>query len=466
MSASPKTKFLEKSSVDEFESLDSIIEINKKYEPGPTGLRVHRSQAKIRLLRGGLGSGKTRCGTEHIDEICRTYPGAMCMIARKDITSLKVTTQKEYLEKVVIPETIASFNVNENNLYYKNGSLVIFRETKDPDKILSTEMAAWLLDEANENEDREIVDKLRYRLRQKISIGGVEIAPPYAGLLSFNPPPKTHWLYEISQEPDVEDFQFKTWENKKNLPDGYIEDLIRTLPPWEQKRLIDGDWGIEVKGKPVIWGFTEADNVRKLTPIPGLPVIRTWDWGYNHPCCKLAQFDPFAGKTGRYMVFRELLGHKELLNEFAPKAIMMTKSMFDGFPIIDFGDPHGADSKDVGLSSIEYLRRHHGIHVNHKRQKIRVGIEEIQEMVISRAPLTQSSDKIESCFLVDPMCPITIAAYSYGYHKDQDGNPVKDGYFDHVVDPDRYGIVGNRDKSISLRRPVKKYVPRNYLTGY
>ena len=464
--SSPKTRFLKRTSLDEFESHDSIIEINKNYVPNPTSMRVHRSESLIRLLRGGLGSSKSRTGAEHIDEICRTYPGAMCLVARKDITSLKVTTQKEYLDKVVIPETIEAFNVNENNLYYKNGSIVIFRETKDPDKVLSTELAAWLIDEANENETREIVDKLRWRLRQKINIDGIEIAPPYAGLLCFNPPPKTHWLYELSQEPDVEDFQFNTKENKRNLPEGYIENLERILPPWEQRRLIDGEWGIEVKGKPVFWGFSEERSVRKIIPRRDLPLIRTWDFGYNHPCCKITQFDPMAGKKGRYMILRELLGHNEKLTEFAPKAIQMTKASFEGWPVMDFGDPHGADNKDVGDSSVEYLRRHHNIIVNHQRQRIKQGIEEIQELIIDEAKYDDSSDKFESCFLVDIMCPITIQGYSFGYHKDQEGNPVKDGYYDHLIDADRYGIVGVRDRAKTLRHKPKKYIPKNRFTGY
>lgn len=411
-------------------------------------------------------SGKTRCGTEHIDEICRTYPGAMCLIARKDITSLKVTTQKEFLEKVVIPETIETFNINENNLYYKNGSMVIFRETKDPDKVLSLELSAWLLDEANENDSREIVDKLRWRLRQKINIDGVNIAPPYAGLLSFNPTSKTHWLHDLAQEDGVDDFQFNTRENEHNLPEGYIENLEKALPPWEQKRLIDGEWGIEVVGKPVLWGFTEADNVRKLIPRRDLPLLGGWDFGYNHPCFKLVQFDPLVGSRGRIMIHRELLGHNEKLNEFTPRVLSIIKRDFDGWPVVHFGDPHGSDNKDVGESSIEYLRRHHGIIVNHKRKRIRVGIEDIQALITDRAIFDPESDKLESCFLVDPMCPITIAAYCYGYHKDEFGNPVKDGYFDHPVDTDRYILVGVRDQALSLRRKPTPYRPRNRWTGY
>jgi hypothetical protein len=260
----------------------------------------------------------------------------------------------------------------------------------------------------------------------------------------------------------VEDFQFSTYENRENLPDGYIEDLERRLPPWERDRLLKGEWGIEVRGKPVYHGFTAETHVRVLSPIPGIPIIRTWDFGYTHPCAKLNQFDP---TTGRYMVFRELLGDREKLPFFAPRVIEMTKQFVgQGYPIIDFGDPHGADEKDVGHSSIEYLRIHHKIHVNYQRQRIHTGIEEIQTLISEKAPFNDG-DSLPK-FLVDKSCKITIAAYTYGYHVDEFGKPVKDGYFDHVTDVDRYGVIQNRHQALARKRIAKRYIPRNLYTGY
>lgn len=461
-SSSPKHDFL-REETNELDSLDETVVVKRdQYKPNETAIRVHQSMSKIRIMRGGLGSGKTRCGTEHINALCLNYPGAFCFVGRKDITSLKLTTQKEFLENVVPKEAVRGFNVNDNILYYKNGSQIKFGETKDPDKILSTQLTAWMLDEANENDTREIVDKLEPRLRQPIFINGEKVTVPYAGLLVFNPTSKYHWLYELSKEPMVEDFQFSTYENRQNLPDNYIEDLERRLPPWERDRLLRGEWGIEVRGKPVYYGFNEKTHVRVLKPLPGIPIIRTWDFGYTHPCAKLNQFDPI---TGRYLVFREMLGDREKLNTFAPKVIQMTRQLVGAsYPVIDFGDPHGADEKDLGVSSIEYLRIHHKIHVNYQRQRIQTGIEEIQELITDKAPF--ESDEMLPKFLVDPSCKITIAAYTYGYHQDEFGKPVKDGHFDHVTDVDRYGVIQNRYQALQRKRLTKKYVPKNLYTGY
>lgn len=464
--SSAKKDFLNRSTVDDLDAQDSLIEVVSTYVPGVTANRVHQSEKKIRLLRGGLGSGKTRCGVQHIDFLANRFPGSLHLVARKDITSLKVTTQREF-EKIIIPETIKSFNVHENNLHYKNGSMVIFRETKDPKKVLSLELTSFLLDEVDENEYRDIVDNLERRLRQKIMLDGELVTPPYAGLCIFNPVPKSHWLYELSQEDNVDDIQFSTYENAHNLPENYIPDLEKRFAkaPWEKKRLLDGDWGIEVKGKPVIHSFG-PEHVMSLKIRRDLPIVRCWDFGYGHPCCKLAQFDPKVGKNGRWMLYREILGSNELLTAFAPKVIKMTKEFCQGMPIIDFGDTHGSDHKDVGETSIETLRIHFGIHVNHKRQRIKAGLDDIQELVTDTAPMFEKDLKVYPCFLVDHSCKDSIDAYTYGYHKGQDGLPVKDGFFDHFVDTERYGIVGMRGRAKVARHRQTKRQPRNRITGY
>ena len=125
MSSSPKKRFLdEMEAQDEF---DNLIQVEpNEYKPSELGTRAHLSMSKTKIIRGGLGSGKTRWACQHIDNLCLQYPGALCLVGRKDLTSLKTTTQKEYLEFVVRPQTIETFHVNDNTLFYRNGSQVIF----------------------------------------------------------------------------------------------------------------------------------------------------------------------------------------------------------------------------------------------------------------------------------------------------------------------------------------------------
>ena len=139
----------------------------------------------------------------------------------------------------------------------------------------------------------------------------------------------------------------------------------------------------------------------------------------------------------------------------------------------DYGDPHGADEKDNALSSIEYLRIHQGIFVNHKRERIKTGLDEIQEKILTLKPInayaepgTRERETEEPLLIVDPSCRIFIDALLGGYHRGFDGKPEKDGYFDHLVDCSRYGIVHNMNRVLAAKRQHRRYRPKNIHTGY
>lgn len=433
------------------------------------------SLARTKICRGGLGSGKSRFGTEHINTLALKYPGSTHVIGRKDMTSLKETTQREFLEKVVDSATVQQFNAHENKLYYKNGSEILFRETKDPDKFKSLELTSWMLDEADENDTDEAFDKLDQRLRQKIWMDGRLVEPPYCGLLVFNPVDEFHWLYKLATAgiETVEDFRFDTYENVPNLPADYIANLIKRLPPWEVNRLVHGHWGRRIRGNPVIHGFRKETHVKAdLQLNPYLPLLRAWDFGYNHPAVTFCQMDPI---TGRFTILREFLGNQQKLQDHEGKRGVVTcvkqitgELVGEGHPIFDYGDPHGADEKDVGLSSIEYLRVHHSIHVMSRRERIRTGLDELQHKVSNSCKLdpTKPDSPDAPLLLVHPSCIWTIQGLEGAYERDEEGIPIKDGKFDHCIDTVRYVLVNCMNPQVQLKYRARKYKPRSLITGY
>jgi hypothetical protein len=469
MSKSTKHNFLER--IDEDQDLsDNVIEVDRtQYNPGPKHREVHLSPSRIKVLRGGLGSGKTRTASEHVNAILQAYPGARAVIARKNLGDLKDTTQREFLNTVVAPETIAGFNVNDNDLHYKNSSIAMFRETKDPLKFKSFEIAIYLLDECDENPTDAIFDMLDQRLRQQpVMIDGVKTPLPFQGLLVTNPPDEEHWIAQLAgrTDLDVRDFQFTTFDNQHNLPPDYIPNLMKRLPPWEIDRLIYGNWGRDIKGKPVIHGFAMETHVRTLKFRPDLPLLRGWDFGFNHPCVSFGQMDPHSG---RFYKHREYLGNKQYLPDVVRAVKEITVQLAGiGHPVEDFADPHGLDQKDTGPGSIEVLRVEHGIHCLSHRTRIKTGLEEIQRMVLGKSLVGDGEhSKLVSHFLVDPSCRMTIAAYMGGYHRDESGEAVKDGKYDHLVDTDRYVIVNKKNSILSNWLKMQgSRKPRNPITGY
>lgn len=482
-----KNSKIKTTSDDDQDFFDGLIRIDRlDYTPGSTGSRMHMSLARTKIVRGGLGSGKSRCATEHINTLALKYPGSLWVIARKDLTSLKETTQREFLQKVVDSSTVLQFNAHENKLYYKNGSEVLFRETKDPDKFKSLELSGYMIDECDENDTPDAYEKLDERLRQTFpnpyynsaipqsSTNRRVLEPPYCGLLVFNPVDEFHWLYQLAQRTDVsvEDFRFDTYENQANLPADYIPNLIRRLPPWEINRLVHGHWGRRMRGNPVIHGFKREDHVKNVKLNPYLPLVRCWDFGFNHPAVSFMQLDP---NTGRLIILREFLGRQQKLQDHEGKRGVVsivneiTKEIVgEGHPVFDYGDPHGADEKDTGVSSVEYLRIHHGIHVIYRRERIRTGLDELQHKVSNFARLdhTKADSPEAPLLLVDPSCQWIIQALEGAYERDEDGLPIKDGKFDHLVDTIRYGLVNTMNARLKLQHTTRKYKPRNIITGY
>jgi hypothetical protein len=468
--ASPRHRFLQGSNEDDFETLVKVEKTN--YRPGKVATRMHMSMAQTRICRGGLGSGKTRAGGEHINHLCLTYPGALCVIARYDSTTLRETTQREFLQNVVSPETVEAFNINENKLYYKNGSAVLFKDCKDPASFKSLEITAYMIDEADENPSQDLWDKLDERLRQKIKgPDGEVIIPLYAGLLVLNPTDEEHWIYKLSKRTDIsiEDFQFSTYDNEHNLPPNYISNLIRKTPAWDIPRLVHGNWGRQVKGKPVIHGFTYENHVKRLKLDENLLMLRGWDFGFRHPGCLWLQIDP---RRKQIRVLREKIGTDIYLDDFAREVKAEHETVCGpSFPTMDYADPHGADKKDNALSSIETLRLHHGITCLFKRQRVKTGLDELQERVLATTPILDEygrpTGKDEPQLLVDASCTVLIGALMGGYHRDEDGEPVKDGYFDHLMDCFRWPVVHNMNPMAAQRFQTRKsYVPKNRVTGY
>lgn len=462
---------------DEQDYFDNLIRIDRDaYRPNPVGRKVHMSLCRTRVLRGGLGSGKSRTACEQINQLCLEWPGATCLIGRKDMTALKETTQKEFLEKVVDSSLIDQFNVNENKLFYKNGSTVLFRETKFPDKVKSMELTAYLLDEADENDTAEIWEKIDERLRQKIKMGGEWLTPPYCGMIVLNPCNEEHWIHALAHRRDIslEDFKFSTYDNIDHLPPDYIPNLLKRLAPWDVDRLVHGNWGRVIKGLPVYHGFRRERHVRGLAMRPDLPLLVGWDFGFNHPAIVWCQQDP---KSGRLFVLREYYGTQQMLQDTPEKPGVVscfqkiTKELVGPtpWPIFHFGDPHGNDKKDSGLSSIEYLRVHHSIHVASQRTIIKTGIDEIQHKLVTDALLSPRQPELGNAplLLIDPSCKKLILSIEGGYHRDPvTGDPVKDDEFDHLPDSLRYVVVNQMGAHIKHRFKKTKYVPRSSITGY
>jgi hypothetical protein len=435
-----------------FTSLDDFYAYLLGGPMNPTQKRFIYGSEFARAYKGPAGCAKTSTLAAFAIGRALLVPGSRIFVSRanyNDILETTWTTFQTMLSKlppgVVVerrkapPMTltirpIATTNTDglttEADLY----STITFMGLTDA--LGSIEATCWLVDEADEVDEaraQEITSRLRAKGDKR----------DYVAAFVFNPPSKTHWLYTACTGLDAQEVPVKEpWmalyepeprENIHNLPEGYYERAASAMSVEQRTRLIEGKWGSSFQGQPVYRQFKEHIHVRRgLAFNKHATLYRFWDFGYNRPVCIFAQKDPF----GRVKHLREVIGHQEEARAFARRVKAIQAEKFpEARDVMDFGDPAVNQHKDTGNTLYELHKE--GITMFYRTgQKIMDGVQLIQqrlELLIDGEPALQWDEQF---------CPVTIDAFKGGYVLDRLGEkPVKDGFYEHPADADRYGII-------------------------
>lgn len=287
------------------------------------------------------------------------------------------------------------------------------------------------VDEVDECEE-SAVNALRMRLREP---GATSL------MLACNPPDTTHWLYTAATGKDFKDrkkaepwlklFTPKDGENSRHLPDDYYTKAAAGMPEDLRQRFIHGAWGAVFPNAPVYKEFSAKLHVtEELRFNPYWPVLRFRDFGYRSPVVLFCQLDEDSGGLN---ILEELQGEKEEVKAFEIRAQALSNKLFPGAAFIDFGDPAVDQHKDTG-STLAMLSSM-GVNVNFIRSELDQGIRTVRgvmERIVQGRPQ----------LLIKRLgCPILIRALRGGYGTNDQGKPIKDGYYDHSCDALRYGII-------------------------
>lgn len=309
-----------------------------------------------------------------------------------------------------------------------------------------------IVDEADELEERRLLE-IDGRLR---SPGG-----DYMLAMSFNPPDTSHPLYTLCtgynhegrkiREPMFKLFQPVPDENVENLPLGYYERLARNMPEDMRRRLVEGHWGATFPGAPVMKEFRHGVHVKdELVWTNEAPLLRFWDFGFARPFCIWAQID----FEGRLLHLHEKMGDQTEALDFIRHCKSLTQQQFPGArDVLDYGDPAVVQKKDTG--STLSLFHQEGINMMYLTgQSIDSGINLLRRrlgQLISGEPAMQFDRR---------RVPILIRAFQGGYHLDKMGQkPVKDGFYDHPMDAERYGCTNVFGAMGNLRAPNLEDIP-------
>jgi hypothetical protein len=251
------------------------------------------------------------------------------------------------------------------------------------------------------------------------------------------------------------------WSQHPHKDNQWYEEQKTRMSEDEIARELDINYNLSLKNR-VFRNFSH-ENKAELSPLEGVRVIRSWDFGYHCPACLFIQMD----SDDQLRVLHEEVGKEDLLIDFAKRVLDASEQLFpaDVFPkesFEDVCDPAGAQRSDKSTqTSIEILNSL-GIYPYHDRTAIKDGLElirmKLSEQLAGRPGL-----------LVDLQCEKLIEAFEGGYRYSPTGSeaPIQEHPYEDVMDCLRYAVMAKcgigdktRRKSSSVHRPQNRY------TGY
>lgn len=223
-------------------------------------------------LFGGVGNGKTYAACLMILELATLYPNNLCLVGRLTYPELRDSTREVFLQVLaqLYPPEAYTFNKAENAITFWNKSVVIFRHLDDFANLLSMNLGAFYLDQAEEI-DEEVFLTLQSRLRRS----GI---PRLKGLATGNPRGYNWVYYRFGMDKAGSSDNWKHGENYRmivaptvanaaNLPANYIEQLKESYSPEWFARYVLGSWEAfegQIFDVTKITGYEKLPNIKMV----------------------------------------------------------------------------------------------------------------------------------------------------------------------------------------------------------
>lgn len=440
----------------------SELIVENHYRPSSKAQLFHSSDARVIVLVGGLGSGKSFSVVKELEQSAMQWSGMPMAVYRKTMPALRDSTLHEF--KSHADSELGEYKAREDKWLYKNGSFVNFRGLDDPTKAKSTNYAFVVMEEAEEF-TRDDFQRLNERVRAPGSW-------PHRIVLVLNPVDEDHWIYKefVTNAKVYQDnggllvLHFSTYDNLENLPEGYVQQVSAGKTPDEIERYIHGKWGSVIKGEPVYAKILHPSlHLRTMDRFPGQTLLRGWDFGFNNPAVSFRLVD----QSNRMNIAFAMMGDKVDLPEFVPRVIAATHTVFgQDLRVSDFGDPRGHDKGQNGKGSCFEVLQDFGINAKGERGSRDYVEEGIRQVKREFSTLIESVPMLT----IDPSCQLIRTAYFGRYVRDELGAPKKDGFYEHIADADRYISHHHRHNNavqtaIQKRRFERTHRVQN-ATGY
>lgn len=246
-----------------FQNLETQ-EILGEWELNPSQQRFWDSKKKFVLFSGGYGAGKSIMLTLKAVDYALRYSNNYILMGRRTYPELRDTLLKEFFN--ICPDAlIKDYLKAEGKVIFHNKSEIIFRhlDTIAESEIRSLNLGSVFIDQA-EDIGKGVFDGLRGRLRR-------EGIPDEARQIFMSCNPSLTWLFaDFKQDPkpEYEVIEASTFENAKNLPKGYIDDLMK-YPESYRRQYVEGVWDMSLLSDNAVFA---REHIEKLTGMETRPL--------------------------------------------------------------------------------------------------------------------------------------------------------------------------------------------------
>ena len=350
-----------------------MADINRVYNASPTIAKFHESDARIRMVRGPVGSGKS-VGLGPMEIVRRASEMGVssdgirrsrCLVIRNTLQQLKSTclvTMQEWLRP------ISSWKVSDSTLYIKftpadgipvecDVLLLPLDTPENQQRLLSLEITFCWASEFREL-PLELIQAAYSRCGRYPS--RVNLPDYYYGLWgetnSFSEDSEYYNFLETSQKPGNVDYFVQPGafdegaENRENLPPRYYEDLLEANDPAWCEQYVHNKITPSLSGQAV---FAKTFNVdfhtrEKLFPDYGRPIVLGMDTGRN-PALVAGQID----SRGRLLVFGSVFAENMGIEKFLSQVVRpFLAEILDGGKFFISLDPAARQRSQIGEESV------------------------------------------------------------------------------------------------------------------